>query len=35
MCNMEYGMMGESDGQFVYRGTSGVVCRSRNNRSEI
>jgi hypothetical protein len=35
MCNMEQGMMGESGGQSVYRGTLGVVCRSQNNRSAI
>jgi hypothetical protein len=27
--------MGQSNGQFVYRGTLGVVCRSRNNGSAI
>jgi hypothetical protein len=35
MCNMEEGMMGEYDGQFVYRGTPGVICRSQNNESAI
>jgi hypothetical protein len=28
-------MMAEFDGQFVYRGTLGVVCRSQNNGSAM
>jgi hypothetical protein len=32
---MEEGMMGQSSGQFVYRGILGVVCGSRNNGSAI
>jgi hypothetical protein len=28
-------MMTDFDGQFVYRGTPGVVCRSRNNGSAM
>jgi hypothetical protein len=30
MCNMEEGMMGQSNCQFVYRGTPGTVCKSQN-----
>jgi hypothetical protein len=35
MCNTEQGMMVEFGGQFVYRGTPGVVCRSWNNGSAM
>ena len=33
MHNMEEGMMGQSKGKFVYHGSLGNVCRTRNNGS--
>jgi hypothetical protein len=35
MHNTEEGMMGQSSGQFVYRGNLGSVCRSWNIGSAV